>query len=65
MNKSRLMDASLVGAGTWQAAILDIPNVILADLIANPLPTMVGLATLFLITVRSIRVLQKICRKQA
>lgn len=62
MNRTRILDASLVGAGTWQAAVLDIPNIILQDLIANPIPTMIGIATLLLIIVRFIRVLQKICR---
>ena len=64
MNKARLIDASLVTSGTIQASILDIPNVILADLIENPIATMIGISTLVLIIVRIARMLQKMRQKK-
>lgn len=64
INKTRLYDAGLVTGGTIQASVLDIPNIIWQDLLENPIATMVGIATLILILVRIIRVIQKIRRKK-
>ena len=59
VSKSRLIDASLVTSGTIQASVLDIPNIILEDLLENPIPTMIGIFTLILIIVRIARIIQK------
>ena len=57
---SRILDGGLVAAGTVQAVMADFPNLIWQDMAAHPIQSMVGIATLFLILARTIRVTQKI-----
>lgn len=60
LTKTRIYDAGLITGGTIQASIIDIPNVILQDLLENPIQTTVGILTIILISVRIVRVIQKI-----
>jgi len=65
MNSSRIVDGGLVVAGVTQATLADFPNLVWQDMAAHPIQAMVGIATIFLITARTIRMVQKIRRKPA
>ena len=63
MSNSRILDGGLVVAGAAQATLADFPNLVWQDIAAHPIQAMVGIATLFLIIARTIRMVQKIRRK--
>ena len=63
--KSRLYDASLVGAGAFQAHnFWAIPNNILTKLIEDPIITVIGLLTIVLLSLRILRMIQKMVNKE-
>ena len=64
MNSSRIVDGGLVAAGTAQAVLADFPNLVWQDIATHPIQSMVGIATIFLITARAIRMVQKIIWKR-
>jgi len=65
VNNSRIIDGVLVGAGAAQATLADFPNLVWQDIVTHPIQSMVGIATIFLITARTVRMIQKINRKRA
>lgn len=63
MNNSRIVDGGLVAAGAAQATLADFPNLLWEDIASHPIQAMVGIATIFLIIARTVRMVQKIRRK--
>jgi len=65
MNNSRIVDGSLVVAGGVQATLADFPNLLWQDIASHPIQALVGIATIFLIIARTVRMIQKIRRNRA